>query len=191
DRLQRGHAHRTTRTVHQLDLGRQPPIDPVADDRARLTAARLQDHPRAARDARDLPQEALGDGRIAVLLEVLHDPAPSGSGSVTSAVWPSCSSTRQAVSAWARSLFAIARRTCTSTKSPTTTSGWHARQTSRVTPPKRTLPYGNPSRSLSAAPSPGIQRHRGAPPRRTRSPADATRPPPGPARGRRRCTEGA
>ena len=47
DGLERGHAHRAAGAVHQLDLGRQHPIDAVADDGVGLAAADLHQHPGA------------------------------------------------------------------------------------------------------------------------------------------------
>ena len=62
--------------MHQFDLFRQKLIEAVLDDRVRLAAADLHDHPWFCDDPPDLAQYLLRDPVIAVFIQVLHRFAP-------------------------------------------------------------------------------------------------------------------
>ncbi len=76
DHLERGDAHRAAGAMDQLDLGRQQLVDPVADDRVRLPTADLHDRPGPRGDPADLVEQARGQIRVAVLVQVLHATPP-------------------------------------------------------------------------------------------------------------------
>src|SRR5690606_14109432 len=141
----------------ELDLLGQEPIDAVADDRVRLPAADLHDDP-GPRDRRpDALEQARGDIRIAILVQVSHGSCPSSSAN--SAVCPISSSTSHARAASSRSTVAMAKPTWTRTKSPGCALGSYSKQTSRLIPPKRTFPKRIPCFSKRSTTSPGIARH--------------------------------
>src|SRR6185369_16936446 len=124
DHLERGDAHGTTGPVHQLDLGWEHPVEPVADDGVRLAAADLHEDPRPRGRLRDAARDPRGDLSVAVLVDVSHgDLSLKSRSAVSSAVWPISSSTRYARSASLRSIREIANPTCTRTYSPTEASG--------------------------------------------------------------------
>ena len=79
DQLQRRHAHRASRAVHQRHLRRQQVVDAELDDGVRLPAAHLHQRPRPRRDARQRARELRGGFPIAVFVDELHSPPPSSS----------------------------------------------------------------------------------------------------------------
>src|SRR5690606_28756750 len=121
------------RTVHQLDGARQQSIQSVADDRMRLPSAHFHDDPGSGNAALNLAYQLARELGISIFVQVFHE-SPSSLSSASPSWLNSCQ-VRRASSA---SIVAMARPTCTKTKSPWETSGCTCRHTSRVTAPKRT-----------------------------------------------------
>ena len=74
----RDHAHRATRPVDQLDLGRQQVLDSVAVDGVGVAAADLHQCDRRVqlrRQVSDAGQQRPSTGGVAELVDVLHAPA--------------------------------------------------------------------------------------------------------------------
>ena len=62
--------------------GAQQFLDPILHQRMRLAAADLHQHPRPRRAAADFLDQAAGQGRVAIFVQVLHPPSlPSSSSS--------------------------------------------------------------------------------------------------------------
>src|ERR671934_2091429 len=91
DLLEWRDAHGAAGTVDQLDLRRQEAVDPVLDDRVRLSAADLHERPRPGGDAPDLGHDRPRQAPVAILVEILH---ASACGASSSPSWPSSSRSR-------------------------------------------------------------------------------------------------
>ena len=81
DHIERRYADRTSWAVHQLDFLRQKIVQPVFDDRVRLTAADLHEGPRTCDGPLNFRDQLLCDGMIAVFVDVLHVSASGGPSS--------------------------------------------------------------------------------------------------------------
>ena len=72
NQFERGHTNGTARPVYQLNERRQDLVQPVADDRMRLSPANFHDDPRARHHAADLIHHAAHQSRIAIFGDVFH-----------------------------------------------------------------------------------------------------------------------
>jgi hypothetical protein len=114
DHLQRRHAHRAARTVHERDRVGEDAIETAADERVGLAPADLHEHARARRLAADVVEDAADERRVAELRQVLHGSAPGASPS-SSSMAPSSRRTSSVRCASASSIVLMAKPTCTST----------------------------------------------------------------------------
>src|SRR6185312_8064500 len=93
DHLERCHANRAARSMHQLDLVRQKPIDSVFDDAMGLPTANFHQHPRPSNDALDFIDDFSRELFATIFVEIFHVYAAAEGGDSKNCFAASASST--------------------------------------------------------------------------------------------------